>query len=201
MNEANQERDRLERLLEKFNLENRSAIAIDGYYYRTVSYRYSRSPLSTKGAELTGGRYNFRPQAGTSFPCLYCAERDLTASTEKFYNLKTQNAPLPPHTVVCLHVKLQNVLDLSTSDKCQLVGIDWEELNRAWEYHQDILQIPSYTQRIGASAYTEGAIEGILFTSTKVADTLNLAIFTQRLLPQSSLTLYDPNNELGSSEP
>jgi hypothetical protein len=73
MNEANQERDAeggmlfdhaglrpaaltqtlrdhgLERLLENLHLENRTAIAIEGYYYRTVSYRYSRSPLSTKG--------------------------------------------------------------------------------------------------------------------------------------------------------
>lgn len=197
MNESNAEHERLERLLESFNLENRIAIALEGYYYPTISYRYSRQPLSTKGAELTGGRYNFRPQQGTSFPCLYCAERDFTASTEKFYNLKIQNAPLPPHTVVCLQVNLQNVLDLSTPERCKLVGIDWEALNQPWEYYQDILQIPSYTQRIGALAYVQGTIEGILFTSTKVANTLNLAIFTQQLFPQSCLTLYDPNNELG----
>lgn len=196
MNESSQESARLERLLEKFQLENCQPLAIEGYYYRTVSYRYSRSPLSTKGAELTGGRYNFRPEQGTSFPCLYCAERDVTASTEKFYNLKTQNAPLPPHTVICLHVKLRKVLDLSTFERCQLIRIDWEELNQSWEYHQDILQIPSYTQRIGAVAYASGMIEGILSTSTKVANTLNLVIFTQRLLPQSSLKLYDPNDEL-----
>lgn len=200
MNEYSQEHARLERLLEKFHLNNWNPLVIEGYYYRTVSYRYSRAPLSTKGAELTGGRYNFRPPVGTSFPCLYCAERDVTASSEKFYNLKTQNAPLPPHTVVCLHVKLQKILDLSTFERCQLIGIDWEELNRGWEYHQDILQIPSYTQRLGAVAHTKGTIEGILFTSTKVANTLNLVIFTQRLLPQSSLRLYDPNNELGESE-
>jgi RES domain-containing protein len=200
MNEqANFERKKIERLLTHFQIENSITVALDGYYYRTVSYRYSRQPFSTKGAELTGGRYNFRPREGNSFPCLYCAERDLTASTEKFYNLKTQNAPLPPHTVVCIHVKLQKVLDLSTPDKCQLAGIDWEALNLPWEYHQDILGIAAYTQCLGALAYEEGTIEGILFASTKVAKTLNLAIFPQRLLPQSSLTLYDPNHELRST--
>lgn len=198
MNEFNTESDRLERLLDSFNLKNWSVTAVKGYYYRTVSYRYSQQPLSTKGAELTGGRYNFRPQQGTSFPCLYCANLDFTASTEKFYNLKAQDAPLPPHTVVCLHVNLQNVLDLSTPDKCQLVGINWEEINQPWEYYQDILHIPAYTQRIGSLVYAEGIIEGILFTSTKVASTLNLAIFTQRLFPQSSVILYDPNNELSN---
>ena len=197
MNESLTEHERLERLLENFNLENRSAVTVDEYYYRTVSYRYSCLPLSTRGAELTGGRYNFRPQQGTSFPCLYCANRDFTASTEKFYNLKTQNAPLPPHTVVCLHVSLQHVLDLSTPDKCRLAGIDWETLNQPWEYYQDILQIPSYTQRIGSLAFADGNIEAILFTSTKVANTLNLAIFPQKLSSQSSLRLYDPNMELG----
>ncbi|NJO94545.1 MAG: RES family NAD+ phosphorylase [Hydrococcus sp. RM1_1_31] len=201
MNEqVNSERKKIERLLRHFQIENSLKVALDGYYYRTVSYRYSRQPLSTKGAELTGGRYNFRPREGNSFPCLYCAERDLTASTEKFYNLKTQKAPLPPHTVVCIHVKLQKVLDLSSPEKCQLAGIDWEALNQPWEYHQDILGIAAYTQHIGAIAYQEGTIEGILFASTKVANTLNLAIFPQRLSPQSSLTLYDPNNELGNIE-
>jgi len=181
MNESNTERDHIERLLESCRLENWSTTTIKGYYYRTVSYRYSRQPLSTKGAELTGGRYNFRPRQGSSFPCLYCADRDFTASTEKFYNLKTQNAPLPPHTVVCLHVSLQNIVDLSTPDQCRLAGVNWEALNQPWEYYQDILHIPSYTQSIGAIAYAEGKIEGILFTSTKVANTLNLAIFTHEL--------------------
>lgn len=193
MNDSSSERDRLKRLLESFNLENGDTTTVEGYYYRTISYQYSRQPLSTKGAELTGGRYNFRPQQGTSFPCLYCANRDFTASTEKFYNLKTQNAPLPPYTVVCFHVSLQNVLDLSTPDKCQLAGINWEALNQPWKYCQDILRIPSYTHL----AYTKITLEGILFTSTKVANTLNLVIFTRRLSPQSSLSLYDPNNELG----
>jgi RES domain-containing protein len=198
MNEqADREQERLEQLERGFQLCNSVIINLQGDFYRTVSYRYSRQPLSTKGAELTGGRYNFRPRLGTSFPCLYCAERDLTASTEKFYNLKIKKAPLPPHTVVCIRVQLQKVLDLSTPETCQKAGTDWDVLNQPWEYYQDILQIPSFTQRIGSIAYQQGNIEGILFVSTKVANTLNLAIFPKRLLPESSLELYDPDNELG----
>ncbi|MGH2412722.1 MAG: RES family NAD+ phosphorylase [Microcystaceae cyanobacterium] len=201
MNEqVNEEQERLDQLLRNFQIENSIKLSLEGDYYRTVSYRYSRQPLSTQGAQLTGGRYNFRPQQGTSFPCLYCAERDLTASTEKFYHLKTQNAPLPPHTVVCLHVKLQTVLDLSMPARCLAAGADWEVLNQPWEYHQDILRIPSYSQRIGAITYEQETLEGILFTSTKVPNTFNLAIFPERLSQQSFLELYDPQNELGLNE-
>jgi RES domain-containing protein len=194
------ENSRINQLLQNFDLEKCLRTCLESYFYRTVSYRYSKQPLATKGAELTGGRYNFRPRGGSSFPCLYCAERDLTASTEKFYNLKTQNAPLPPHTVVCIQVKLQNVLDLSSPDRCQLAGIDWEALNQPWEYHQDILGIAAYTQRIGEIAYHDETIEGIMFTSTKISSGLNLVVFPEKLRSPSSLELYDPDRELSSPE-
>jgi RES domain-containing protein len=180
MDEKEKEQQRIEQLLTSFSLENAVTRNIEGYFYRTVNYRYSRQPLSTRGAEITGGRYNFRPNNGTSFPCLYCAEKDVTASTEKFYNLKTQNAPLPPHTVVCISVRLQQVLDLSTPEKFEQAGADWHELNQPWEYHQDILGIAAYPQKIGNLAYAKGNIEGIVFTSTKVANTINLAFTPYR---------------------
>ncbi len=190
------QQQRIEDLISSIRWQQSVFTSLDGNFYRTVSYRYSRQPLSTRGAELTGGRYNFRPPNGTSFSCLYCGELDFTASTEKFYNLKTQNAPLPPHTVVCLMVKLQRVLDLTSPDKCESANIDWHESLQPWEYYQDLLNIPAYTQRIGAIAYEQGTIEGILFTSTKVANTRSVAIFPERLLPQSSLSIYDPRGEL-----
>jgi RES domain-containing protein len=152
MEESEIQQQRIEDLISSIRWQQAMFTGLDGNFYRTVSYRYSRQPLSTRGAELTGGRYNFRPPNGTSFSCLYCASRDFTASTEKFYNLKTQNAPLPPHTVVCLMVQLQRVLDLTSPDKCESANIDWHELNQPWEYYQDLLNIPAYTQRIGAIA-------------------------------------------------
>ena len=122
---------------------------------------------------------------------------DTTASTEKFYNLKINNAPLPPHTIVSMWVKLERVLNLSSSEYCQVAGVDWQELNQPWEYHQDILKIAAYPQRVGQLAYEQGDIEGILFTSTKLVNTLNLVIFPERVKSQSVVELYDPQNELG----
>jgi RES domain-containing protein len=197
MDEKEREQQRIEQLFANFSWDNAVIKELEGYFYRTVNYRYSLQALSTRGAEITGGRYNFRPNNGTSFPCLYCAEKDVTASTEKFYNLKTQNAPLPPHTVVCISVRLQRVLDLSTPENCEQAGADWHELNQPWEYHQDILGIAAYPQKIGNVAYAKGNIEGIVFTFTKVANTINLALFTERIVLPSFLELYDPQNELG----
>ena len=88
MDERQIEQQRIELLITDFSLKNAIATHLEGYFYRTVNYRYSRQPLSTSGAEITEGRYNFRPLQGESFSCLYCADRDITASTEKFYNLK-----------------------------------------------------------------------------------------------------------------
>ncbi len=196
MNERQIEQQRVKLLLADFSLKNSTITHLEGYFYRTVNYRYSRQPLSTKGAEITGGRYNFRPSQCESFPCLYCADRDITASTEKFYNLKTNNAPLPPHTIVSIWVKLERVLNLSSPGYCQAAGVNWQELNQPWEYNQDILRIAAYPQRVGQLAYDREDIEGIIFTSTKVTNTLNLVIFPERVRSPSVVELYDPQNEL-----
>ena len=80
MDERQIEQQRIELLIADFRLESTIMSHLEGYFYRTVNYRYSRQPLSTKGAEITGGRYNFRPPQGESFPCLYCANRDTTGA-------------------------------------------------------------------------------------------------------------------------
>jgi RES domain-containing protein len=196
MDERQIEQQRVELLLANFSLKCSTITHLEGYFYRTVNYRYSRQPLSTKGTEITGGRYNFRPPQGESFPCLYCANRDITASTEKFYNLKTNNAPLPPHTIVSMWVKLERVLNLSSPEYCQAAGVNWQELNQPWEYNQDILRIAAYPQSVGQLAYDREYVEAILFTSTKVTNTLNLVIFPERVRSPSVVELYDPQNEL-----
>jgi hypothetical protein len=57
-------------------------------------------------------------------------------------------------------------------------------------------RIAAYPQRVGQLAYDREDIEGILFTSTKVVNTLNLVIFPERVRSPSVVELYDPQNEL-----
>ncbi len=94
-----------------------------------------------------------------SFPCLYCGEEEFTASTEKFYNLRKNNQPRPPHTVFGVEVNLSRVLDLRTPDCCDQAGVNWNNINQPWEYHQDILDIPAYTQMLGMMSHKSRAIE------------------------------------------
>lgn len=183
--------------LETLDLSRAVIISVDGYYYRTISYRRSKEPLSTIGAKKTGGRYNFRPANGNSISCLYCGERDITATTEKFYGLKRDQKPLPPHTVVAVAVKLSQVLDLSDHNKCEQAGIDWDLLNAPWEYCQDRLKIPAYSQEIGRLAFESTEIEAIKFASTKKLGNHNLAIFTNKLRSNSAIELYDPDGDFG----
>jgi RES domain-containing protein len=196
MLEKTTEQQRISHAISQINLKNAVITSIEQYFYRTVNYRYSRNPLSTKGAEQTGGRYNYRPPAQLSFPCLYCGEEDITATTEKFYGLKRNKKPLPPHVVVCFQARLSQVIDISTCDKCELANIYWQEINQPWEYHQDILKIPSYTQSLGKLIYDYPQIEAIKFQSTKQPDTCNLAIFIDKLASTSILEIYDPKNDL-----
>lgn len=196
MLEKTTEQQRISSAISKIDLKYAVITSIDQYFYRTVNYRYSGDPLSTTGAERTGGRYNYRPPNGQSFPCLYCGEEDTTATTEKFYGLKRDKKPLPPHTVVCFKARLSNVVDISDSIKCKSANIDWQEINQPWEYHQDILKIPSYTQSLGSLIHNSPQIEAIKFQSTKHPDTCNLAIFVNKLPSISVLEIYDPRNDL-----
>ncbi len=189
------EQDRINELLESFDLSEAVIVPVAQIFYRVVNYRYSSEPLSTKGAELTGGRYNFKSREKNSFPCLYCGEEEFTASTEKFYKLRINNQPRPPHTVVGVDVKLSRVLDLRTPDCCAQAGVNWNAINEPWEYHQDILEIPAYSQMLGMMTHEDGGIEGIIFTSTKVKASICIAIFTERMIVGSSLSVYDPRNE------
>lgn len=188
--------NRLNQLLQTFSLETAVIRPIEGYFYRTVNYKYSAYPLSTRGAELTGGRYNFKPNKSESISCFYCADYEHTAFTEKFYRLKIANQPRPPHTTFGLEIKLSRLLDLRTLEFCQQAQIDRNAIDEPWEYYQDILRIPSYTQRIAMIAYSDGGIEGILYTSTKVKDATCIAIYPERMLSSSYIAVYDPNNEL-----
>jgi RES domain-containing protein len=196
MLEKTTEKQRISHAISQINLKNAVITSTEQYFYRTVNYRYSRNPLSTKGAETTGGRYNYRPPDRLSFPCLYCGEEDITATTEKFYGLKRNKKPLPPHVVVCFKARLSQVIDLSDRHKCELANIDWQEINQPWEYHQDILKIPSYTQSLGELIYDYPQIEAIKFQSTKHPDTCNLVIFIDKLASTSILEIYDPKNDL-----
>ena len=72
MHQKTTEQQRISHAISKINLKHAVIAGIDEYFYRTVNYRRSGDPLSTKGAESTGGRYNYRPPNKSSFACLYC---------------------------------------------------------------------------------------------------------------------------------
>ncbi|MEL6440742.1 MAG: RES family NAD+ phosphorylase [Cyanobacteria bacterium J06621_8] len=114
---------RIQSLASKINLSQIKTVSVQGNFYRVVSFKRSQGMLSTKGAELTGGRFNFRPQGENSFPTLYCSASNFTAIYEKFYNLISEYKPLPPHTVACIQVNLVRVWDLSSASLCIIYQI------------------------------------------------------------------------------
>jgi hypothetical protein len=49
MLEKTTEQQRISHPISQINLKNAVLTSIEQYFYRTVNYRYSRNPLSTKG--------------------------------------------------------------------------------------------------------------------------------------------------------
>ena len=194
--ERAEEQERINLLLQTIDLSSAVITEVKGYFYRTVRYCYSSEPLSTKGAEKAGGRYNFKPAQRNSFPCFYCADHEDTATTESFYGLRINGDPRSPHTTFAVYVNLSRMLDLSTENYCTRAGVNWKAISEPWLYAQDVLAIASYTQRISMIAYEDGGIEGIIYTSTKREGATCLAIYKERMLSNSYLELHDPRGEL-----
>ena len=189
------EQQKINQLLQSLDLYSAIIVNLEGYYYRSINYGFSKEPLSTKGAEITGGRYNFKPKTGTSFPCFYCADHEDTATTEKFYGLRLAGKPRSPHTTFAVELKLSRMLDLRSEEFCHKAGVNWESINQDWRYNQDNLDTLSYTQMISMIASKSGIIEGIIYTSTKKTEGICLAIYKDIMLSGSFLKLYDPRDD------
>jgi RES domain-containing protein len=170
-------------------LKKAPGISIKKSYYRMIGVKYFKNPVSALGSLLTGGRYNYIGE----FEILYLAPNPQTALQE---TLKNINFRFPPKSLITIDVDVKNILNLRSQKIISALGINIEKLFLPWRKVQDIDQEKAYTQILGQAIYDSQIFEGIQYPSAKVKGKYNLAIFTGRLMKESSLKVYDPDKIL-----
>jgi len=193
-NEAKSEEKRIAELLSKFHFDPKTVRSFDNDPWgRAVRDEYSQTPLSTDGAVRRGGRFNFKPRSEVlAARVLYVGDSEKTALTECTHGLR----PIHSFKYFPVIVDLQRVWDLRTAEACETNGIQRDILlsveHESWEYFQDVLMIPAYSQKIGAFAFDHSEIEAIAYPSARINNGGCLAIFLDKLLFGSTVVVVNP---------
>lgn len=159
-----------------------------GLLYRALNPVYAREPLSGRGAQLYGGRFNLK---GT--PALYASLTVMTALREA-----NQVGSLQPTTLVSYDAEIERVFDSRDTaalaaqdmDGDALADADWrDQMKRRGE-----ARTQAFARRLAEAGY-----QGLLvrsFARGAGVDDLNLVLFAWGAGSPSRLTLIDDEQRL-----
>lgn len=161
-----------------------------GLLYRALNPVYAREPLSGRGAQLHGGRFNAK---GT--PALYASLSVMTALREA-----NQVGSLQPTTLVSYDAEIERVFDSRDTAALAAKDMDADALaDSGWRDKMRTLgEAP--TQAFGRRL-TEAGYQGLLvrsFARGARADDLNLVLLAWGEGPPSRLTLIDDERRLAA---
>ncbi len=164
-----------------------------GLLYRALNPVYAREPLSGRGAELYGGRFNAK---GT--PALYASLTIMTALREA-----NQVGALQPTTLVCYDAEIERVFDTRDAAALAAEGVDAQALaNIGW---RDEMKMHSEARtQTFARRLTDAGYQGLLvrsFARGAGIDDMNLVLFSWGAGPPSRLTLIDDEKRLAGPRP
>ncbi|WP_315927851.1 RES family NAD+ phosphorylase [Mesorhizobium sp. SP-1A] len=160
----------------------------EGALYRALNPIHARTPLSGRGAELYGGRFN---RKGT--PALYTSLSVMTALREA-----NQVGSLQPTTLVSYAADIERVFDsrdeaalrAQDMDAAALADAGWRDQMKA---HGEA-RTQAFARRLAAAGY-----HGLLvrsFASGAAGDDLNLVLWKWGAAAPCRLTLIDDENRL-----
>ncbi|OQM74307.1 RES family NAD+ phosphorylase [Manganibacter manganicus] len=159
-----------------------------GVLYRALNPIYAREPLSGRGAELYGGRFNAK---GT--PALYTSLSVMTALREA-----NQIGNLQPTTLVSYGADIERVFDSRDDAALKSEGMNAAALaDSTWRDQikaSGEARTQSFAHRLSASGY-----HGLLvrsFAPGTTGDDLNLVLWKWSDAPPSRLTLIDDEHRL-----
>ncbi|MBB4571066.1 RES family NAD+ phosphorylase [Rhizobium leucaenae] len=164
----------------------------EGKLYRALNPIYARQPLSGRGAELYGGRFNPK-----GVPALYTSLSVLAALREA-----NQVGNLQPTTLVSYDAAFERVFDSRDGDALRAEGMDavaiadptWRDQVKA----RGEAKTQSFARRLIAAGY-----QGLLvrsFAPGATGDDLNLVLWTWSERASARLTLIDDENRLRRPE-
>jgi RES domain-containing protein len=159
-----------------------------GKLYRALNPVYAREPLSGRGAELYGGRFNPK-----GMPALYTSLSIITALREA-----NQVGNLQPTTLVSYDADIARVFDCRDAEALHAEGMDaaaiadpaWRDQMRA----SGTSRTQDFARRLSAAGY-----QGLLvksFAPAAMNGDLNLVLWTWGEAMPSRLVLIDDENRL-----
>jgi RES domain-containing protein len=159
-----------------------------GKLYRALNPVYARDPLSGRGAELYGGRFNAR---GTS--ALYTSLSIMTALREA-----NQAGNLQPITLVSYDAAFEQIFDGRDDALLQAVGMDLAAMaDPSWR--DQMKRTGEATTQAFAKRLIADGFQGLVvrsFAPGAAADDLNLVLWTWGNEVPARLTLIDDEKRL-----
>jgi RES domain-containing protein len=164
------------------------AIAYSGKLYRALNPVYAREPISGRGAELYGGRFNPK-----GVPALYASTSVVTALREA-----NQVGDLQPTTLVCYRAQIENVFDTTDIAALEAAGLDEVALADPTWRDQMRSAGEARTQRFARDLIAQG-YNGLLvrsFAKGAGASDMNLVLWAWAETGPASLELIDDEGRL-----
>jgi RES domain-containing protein len=159
-----------------------------GPLFRALNPLYAREPLSGRGAELHGGRFNPK-----GVPALYSSLTVLTALREA-----NQAGSLQPTTLVSYDAEVDGVFDTRDEATLAVEGIDAASLaDNTWRDQMKAIgeaRTQVFARGLIAKGYRAMLVRSFAPGATK--DDLNLVLWQWSDSPPSRLTLIDDENRL-----
>ena len=159
-----------------------------GPLFRALNPVYAREPLSGRGAELHGGRFNPR-----GVPALYASPTVLTALREA-----NQAGSLQPTTLVSYDAEVDGVFDTRDEATLAAEGIDAAALaDDTWRDQMKAIgeaRTQGFARGLIAKGYRAMLVRSFAPGATK--DDLNMVLWQWSDSPPSRLTLIDDENRL-----
>ncbi|MDF2118086.1 RES family NAD+ phosphorylase [Roseiarcaceae bacterium H3SJ34-1] len=158
-----------------------------GKLYRALNPVYAREPLSGRGAELYGGRFNPK-----GLPALYASLTVMTALREA-----NQVGNLQPTTLVAYDAEIDRVFDCRDDQALKAEGMDAAALaDTTWRDRMKTGEAPTqaFARRLIAAGW-----HGLLvrsFAPGATADDLNLVLWRWGDAAPARLVLIDDENRL-----
>jgi RES domain-containing protein len=164
------------------------ATSYKGKLYRALNPIYAREPLSGRGAELYGGRFN--PEG---VPALYSSLAVMTALREA-----NQAGNLQPTTLVSYDAEIEQVFDCTDEAALSAEGMDAAALaDTTWRDQMKAsgeARTQAFARRLIAAGYNALLVRS--FAPGAAPAELNLVLWTWSAAAPSRLVLIDDENRL-----
>ena len=186
--------------------------SLRGVWYRSVDYRYSKTPLQFSHTTIIPSRFGTAKAGTPAFPLLYFGENHdvVLKEVNALFNPPGSNLFIAnPNTtplILNVNISLSTIIDLTDEKVQKLLQLSFQELTGDWEGYRlraipnaSVASNPAFapTQLLGAELYKIPDLLGFLTISAKSPDRKNLVVFPDKIKTKKhgSIEFYDPNTK------